>query len=285
MKRLLVPILLVSLLALFTGIQAEQMTNRPLLIKLGPAPNAHMAGLVAGRFKTQLANGWVTRVLFYYGSLVDVENNRFRATPEFYNMYKFLQAALALDPYNMDAYYFSQAAFTWGLGRVKEVNALLEHGMKYRTWDYWLPFYAGFNASYFLHDYEEGARFMEIAAERSGNSLPTQLAARYFYQAHETELGIIFLKTVLKQVRNENLRKVYETRLAALMAVREIETASKAFREKFGYSPEKLDQMVKTGFLVQIPDDPYGGRFFLGKDGLVESTSQFAFVDKGKDSH
>lgn len=280
MKRLLVPILLVSLMSVLTYVQARQMASRPLLIKLGPAPNAQVAKLAAGRFKPQLANWWVTKVLFYYGSLVDTEGNRFRATPEYYNMYKTLEAAVLLDPYNMDAYYFAQAAFTWELNRIKEVNALLEYGMRYRDWDYHLPFYAGFNASYFLHDYAEGARLMKIAAERSGNPLPVQLTARYFYQARETELGIIFLQTVLDQVRDEKMRKVYATRLSALKAVRKIELAIEAYRERFGEAPNQIDDLIVYDFLEVIPSDPYGGQFYFGIDGKVASTSNFAFARK-----
>jgi hypothetical protein len=283
MKRWLLPIFLVVLLAWLITLQAGQMTGRPLLVKLGPAPNARVVELISGRFKPQLANWWVMKVLFYYGSLVDVEKNQLQATPEYRNMYQTLEAAVILDPYNIDAYYFAQAAFTWGVHRVKEVNALLEHGMKYRSWDYWLPFYAGFNASYFLHDYAEGARLMKIAAKRSGSSLPTQLAARYFYQAGETKLGIVFLQTVIKQVKDEKLRGVYESRLLALQAVQVISDAVKDYRQRLGHSPQDIEALVKSGILAKVPTDPYGGRFYLSEDGLVQSTSRFAQANKGKD--
>ena len=46
-------------------------------------------------------------------------------------MYKTLQTAAKFDPYNSDAYYFAQAAFTWEVGRAKEVNQMLDYGMKH----------------------------------------------------------------------------------------------------------------------------------------------------------
>ncbi len=75
------------------------------------------------------------RVLFYYGTIIEKCQNNVFVRPEFYNIYKTLQAATQLDPYNEDTYYFVQAAFNWELERTREVNSVLEYGMKYRTWD------------------------------------------------------------------------------------------------------------------------------------------------------
>ncbi len=222
----------------------------------------------------------MTKVLFYFGSLVDVDDRQLKTAPEYFNMYKTLEAAVQLDPYNMDAYYFAQASFTWDLGRVKEVNSLLKYGMKYRDWDYQLPFYAGFNAAYFLHDYAEGARLMKVAAERSGSPLFTKLAARYFYQARETDLGVVFIQAVLEQTKDKKLRAVYQTRLGALQAVQVIEAAVKKYQQQFGHRPRSLDELVVYGLLVTLPKDPYGGKFSLSDDGAVTSSSHFAFAYK-----
>lgn len=280
MSRLLVLTVLLVLLTGLTVRQADQMSSRPLLVKLGSAPNAKVVNLIAGRYKAQLASWWVTKVLFYFGSLVDVDDRQLKTAPEYFNMYKTLEAAVQLDPYNMDAYYFAQASFTWGLGRIKDVNALLKYGMKYRDWDYQLPFYAGFNAAYFLHDYAEGARLMKVAAERSGSPLFTKLTARYFYQARETDLGVVFIQSVLKQTKDKNIRAVYQARLNALQAVQVIETAVKKYQQQFGHQPKNLDELVVYGFLMSLPKDPYGGKFSLSDDGTVTSSSKFALAYK-----
>lgn len=277
MKRAILVVVLFSLLCGLTLRQAQQLQARPILIKLGPPPDEQSVSLLAGDQKPFLSWWWVTRVIFYFGSLVEIDARKMRVAPEYYNMFKTIEAAVLLDPYNMDAYYFAQAAFTWDVGRARDVNALLLYGMKYRDWDYQLPFYAGFNAAYFLHDYREGARLMQLAAERSGNALLTTLAARYFYQARQTELGIAFLETMIRQTRDENLRMVYQTRLSALRAVREIELSVARFRERERRLPATLDELVDSGFLTHIPEDPYGGTFYLETDGSVASTSKFAF--------
>jgi hypothetical protein len=268
---------LILILCGLTVLQALQLRARPILIKLGPPPDAQSISLFAGEQKPFLAWQWVTKVMLYFGSLIEPDARKLKVPPEYYNMYKTIEAAIRLDPYNMDAYYFAQAAFTWEIGRAKEVNALLLYGMKYRDWDYQLPFYAGFNASYFLHDYAEGARLMRLAAERSGDVMLTNLAARYFYQARQTELGMAFLEMVISQTHDLKLRKVYMTRLAALRAVKEIESAVERYREQNGNLPESIDLLVNRGLLKQVPEDPYEGTFYLDTDGSVVSTSKFAF--------
>jgi hypothetical protein len=276
-KGAIVLTVVILTLGCLTVLQAKQLRARPVLIKLGPPPDSQSLSLFAGEQKPLLAWQWVTRVMFYYGSLFEPDARKIKVLPEYYNMYKTIEAAIRLDPYNMDAYYFSQAAFTWEIGRAKEVNALLLYGMKFRDWDYQLPFYAGFNASYFLHDYAEGARLMRLAAERSGSPLLTNLAARYFYQARQTDLGMAFLEMIIDQTRDLKLRKVYTTRLTALHAVKEIESAAELYHKQNGSLPRTIDVLVSSGFLKQIPADPYGGNFYLEKDGSVVSTSQFAF--------
>jgi tetratricopeptide (TPR) repeat protein len=191
-------------------------------------------------------------------------------------MFRTLETAAQLDPYNMDNYYFVQAAFTWELGRIAEVNALLEQGMKHRIWDPWLPFYIGFNRAYFLKDYAGAAPFMQIAAERSGNPLYAKLAARYFYESKQTELGLVFLETMIAQTKDKAVKATYQLRRDALLAVSEIERALAAFRDSRGHNPSTLHELVDAGFLQEFPADPYGGTFYLDANGLVRSTSKLA---------
>ena len=212
--------------------------------------------------------------------MVDENFNRRRERPEYYLMFKTLEKAVKLDPYNSDAYYFLQAEFTWGLNRARDVNKILAYGMKYRTWDYWLPFYAGFNAAYFLKDYKAAAAYMERAAEISGSSFYTNLASRYFHQAGRNDLAVVFLREMVKKARTDTLRRTYAKRLAALEAVRAIEDARDRFQRKKGHLPTSVEQLLHSGFLKRLPSDPYGGRFYLGPGAEVKSTSNFSETPK-----
>ena len=178
----------------------------------------------------------------------------------------------------MDAYYFAQAFLTWDVKQYKLANALLDYGMKYRTWDWYLPFFAGFNSAYFLKDYAAAAKYYKKASELSGSDLYTLLAGRYMQESGQTELAIGYLAAMEKGERNEALKKNYHTRLTAFREVRRIEIARDKFQKTRGHRPVTVEQLVRNGFLVPPPVDPYGGQFYLEPDGKVATTSKFAFA-------
>lgn len=256
---------------------ASYLKSRPVAVKLGYVPSAEVLRVAVGDQKLLVAHAAIVKVLVYFGSLVDKNQQKIVLPPEYLNMYKILQSSVKLDPYNSDAYYFAQAAFTWEVGRAEEVNLMLDYGMKYRTWDYMLPFYAGFNAAYFLKQYEPAARYMQRAAEISGNPLLATLAARYYFESDKSKIGIDFLETMEKSAKDEQTRKLYRLRREALQAVITIQAAVNQFRDQNGQFPRRLDDIVNKGILKQLPEDPYGGRFYLDESGTVRTTSKFAF--------
>lgn len=276
MKRLAFLLVAMLVLAAATISQARWLAERPVAIKLGYTPAAEVQRLLAGEHRLALSELSVIRTLFYFGSLVEEWKNQVMLPPEYFNMYKTIETAVKLDPYNMDAYYFAQSAFTWEVGRAREVNALLDYGMKYRTDDWYLPYFAGFNAAFFLQEYEQAAQYMERAAQLSGNPLFARLASRFFYEAGRTELGVAYLQGMIEDVRDPQQKKAYELRLQALLATRKIEQALAAWRSQHGGEPSDLQQLLAAGLLEKIPQDPYGGEFFLDETGRVRTTSKFA---------
>lgn len=252
------------------------LQDRPSAIKLGPPPNAKILRAASGEFAALYAECQIVKVLFYFGTLIEELKQNVIIQPEFFNMFKTMESSVILDPYNMDAYYFSQAAFTWELGRAAEVNALLDYGMKYRSWDYWLPFYAGFNAAYFLKDYQAAAAYMKRAAEISGDPLFTNLTARYFFESGRADLGMAFLDTMIAVSKDDAVKRTYQMRKEALTAVKVIETALKRYPRSYKDSLVSLKALVLEGYLDRIPEDPYGGEFYIDSDGRVRSTSKFS---------
>lgn len=251
------------------------LTARPIAVKLGLPPDARAIKIVTGDQRYLVANMLVSHVLFYYGALLEKDPRNITKRPEYFSMFKTLENVVKIDPYNMDAYYFTQAAFTWEVGRAGDVNKVLAYGMRYRDWDYQLPFFAGFNAAYFLKDYSAAAKYMQRAAELSDNPLFTTLAGRFFYEAGEHSLGVLFLDTMVKGARDAKVRKSYQMRLDALKAVNQLDNAVKRYAMEFGALPERLEQVVSAGIIQSVPTDPYGGSFYLDEHGKVLTTSDF----------
>jgi len=275
-RKLTLPLAIAVYLAIIIPL-TSYLKDRPVAVKLGYMPDAAAINMVAGDHKYLFAEYYVVKVLFYFGTLIDKQKNNINLKPEYLNMFKTLETAVKLDPYNMDAYYFTQAAFTWELGRARDVNRVLIYGMKYRTWDWTLPFYVAFNSAYFLKEYADAAEYMKKAADISGNPLLTNLAARYFYETGRNDLGILFLETMEKGAKDQKVKDIYSLRRKALIAVNILSDGIKKFTAINGSPPADLQQLVSTGVISVVPKDPYGGTFYLDKDGMVRSTSKFAF--------
>ena len=252
--------------------------SRPVVNKIGYIPEAEILKITTGDQRYLISEWAVFKVMLYFGGMVDKNANNLKLPPEYANMARILSTAVLLDPYNMDAYYLAQAAFVWDVkGAARDVNKLLIYGMRYRTWDYNLPFFAGFNAAYFLHDYRTAADFMKKAAELSGDPLFANLSARYFHEAGRTELGILFIDSMEQGAKDEKVKKSFRIRKEALQGAQLIAAAAARYKEMLKINPASVEELATRGFLKRVPKDPYGGQYYLTDKGKVESTSKFAF--------
>ncbi|PLY03565.1 MAG: hypothetical protein C0623_00685 [Desulfuromonas sp.] len=277
MIRYLLFIALFGTLVLVTIPFSGYMNDRPVALKLGYTPRAEVLKIVSGEHRYLVASTNVIRVLFYFGSLNEEYANRNLTPPEYARMYETLIQSVKLDPYNQDLYYFAQATFTWDVGRIKEVNKLLEYGMKYRVDDFNLPFWAGFNTAYFLKDYDKAAAYMQKAAEISNSPFFTKLAARFFHEAGRNDLGIAFLDTMIRTAKDRKIKDSLLLRKRALAQLRNLQQLVDRFHGETGLWPETIDTLKDKGYLDFIPADPYGGVYIIEPTGTVKTTSNLTF--------
>jgi hypothetical protein len=276
-SKFLLPSLICAYLILILPF-TTYLCNRPVINKVGYIPEAEVLKFTVGDHRYLIAEMAVFKAMLYFGDMYDTKVKNLKLPPEYGNMAKMLSNAALLDPYNVDTYYLAQAAFVWDVkDSARDINKLLIYGMRYRTWDFYLPFFAGFNSAYFLHDYRAAADFMQKAALLSGDPLFANLSARYFHQAGHTELGIMFIDSMEKGAKDDKIRQSFHLRKDALVAAQSVFDAVIKFREVYKSNPASINQLVSLGFLKSLPKDPYGGQFYLTDKGTVESTSKFAF--------
>jgi tetratricopeptide (TPR) repeat protein len=262
---------------------ASYMKNKPFMEKMGYVPKGDVLKLISADQGPLVAAGLVMKVLFYFGSLVDYAGNKVDTQADYPAISRAIHSAVRVDPYNMDAYYFAQATLVWDAGQIQLVNRLLEYGMRYRTWDYYLPFFAGFNYAYFLKDYENAAKYYKLAGDVSGSELYIKLASRYFYESGQSAMAIAYLSAMEKSARNDAIRKNFHTRLVAIKEAHRIELARDRFIKDRRHLPSTVDELIRDGYLTVKPVDPYGGTFYLEPNGAVRSSSKFAFGSPSKD--
>lgn len=260
------------------------LKNKPYEEKLGYMPKGEVLRYISADQKELMAASMVMKVLFYFGSLVDKSFNKLDTPPDYPAISRSIHSAVILDPYNMDAYYFAQATLVWEVKQVQLASDLMEYGMRYRTWDYSLPFFAGFNYAYFMKDYSKAAEFYKRAAELSGSELFTQLTGRYLYESGKSKMAIDYLTIMEKGASTPAIRKSFQIRLKALKEGRRIELARDQYISATGRAPASVEELVRSGYLDGAPVDPYGGRFYFEADGSVRSTSKFAFGTRSKQS-
>lgn len=286
MQRSGLMILLAGLLgyALLIGPFTSYMAHKPMVEKLGYVPSVKVLKPLSADQKEVVAASLVFKVMMYYGDVVGrmMAGDQTAAPADLKGMSRLLHNTVQLDPYNMDAYYFAQSFLTWDAKQYQVANEMLEYGMKYRTWDWNLPFFAGFNSAFFMHDYQKAAQFFQKTGELSGAQLHIQLAGRYLQQSGQTELAIRYLTGMVRSAKNSAVQKTYQIRLEAFQQVHRIEVAAQRYLKEKGTHPATVEQLEQGGYLSPAPVDPYGGHFYFDESGKVATTSKFAFATKTK---
>jgi len=215
------------------------------------------------------------KALVYLGSTYE-RKEEFRVEAwEWKWIYHVLDTSTSLDPYFLDPYYFGNANLTWGGGLIKEANALMGKGSRYRSWDYLLPFYMGFNEFYFLGDNEKASEsLMEASRRPDASPLYASLAVKLAYKERRTENAIAFQEYILEHTKEPELRKEYEARLNALRGLGYLEKAVVKYKGRFGRYPRKIDDLITKHIIDKVPAEPYGGSYYITSLGQVKTTSE-----------
>jgi tetratricopeptide (TPR) repeat protein len=257
----------------------DYLIKRPFVERLGYVPRPEVMRLVSADQKQLVGESLIMSVVMYFGGAVNqVAANKINVPLNFQGMKNSIEVAIKVDPYNLDSYYFTQAIMVWDMKQVREANELLEFGMKYRDWDWYLPFFLGFNYSFILKDYATAAKYYERVGVLTGNELSINLAGRYLYEAGETSQAIAYLSAMVQTATNDAIKKSLQTRLSAFKAVKQIEQARDSYVKKFKKKPASVAQLMSAHFLASLPRDPYGGSFYIDEKGRVRSTSKFAYL-------
>lgn len=253
----------------------RQMQNRSDTAKVGYAPHPAVLKAISTDQKV-LSSALLIFKAITHGNLSQPHQTANATAKSFQdNTFKTLYTATRLDPYNMDAYYLAQA-MVWNKSNTSQICELLEFGMQHRTWDFYLPFFAGFNYSYFLQDYTNAAKNYKKAAALTNSPLLARLTGRYLYEGGQTDMAITYIKTMLKSAHQPAIKKTYSMRLKVLQEIQRIETSIKDFSSLYGKKPSNIKELLSTGNLLKPPVDPYGGVFYLDDNGKPRTTSKMA---------
>ncbi|MBW1981201.1 MAG: hypothetical protein JRJ12_08255 [Deltaproteobacteria bacterium] len=277
MKRLVLFLFILTLCAVFFYKVDRMRHTQPMPVKLLLLPSKQMTRVISFGYRLLASQLIFYNSMFFVGSLDSPPT-----VPTYQELFHTLDTVTYLDPYNMDGYYFAQGLLSWNRSFIEPLNSLLLRGMSYRKWDWYLPFFYGFNQFYFLKNPKKAAPYLRRAYRLNPENefLPT-LIARLYYQGDETRAAIDYLEEMSRTASSKNLRRWINVRLRALRTVLFLEEAMERYEKRFGRKPARLEELIAARILRAIPPDPYGGKFYLDAKGRVRTTSNFAFSRQG----
>ena len=181
-----------------------------------------------------------------------------------------------LDPKFSFAYLAGGTVLGVWAGLVPESIELLTKGMRYNPQVWQLPFTAGYDYYYELHDVAMAAKYFRIAAMLPGcPEYVPKLAARMTVAAGDPDAALEFLQRFHQQIQDERLREAIEQRMKEVIAERDIrflEEAVRHYRARYRKLPTRLENLVTRGIIPQLPVEPFGKAYQLkASDGTVST--------------
>jgi hypothetical protein len=179
-----------------------------------------------------------------------------------------------LDPYFWDPYHFAFMLLAWDFGDMDAAREIMEKAIQYRDRDWRPPYYIGFGCFHFQKNMPCATKYLARAALFPG--VPehiTLLASRLHVYANTHRPALVFLKQSLMETENPGTRLRLEKRILALERLDLLEGAVRRFHAEYQRLPETLHELTEKGILDAIPEDPYGGEFYILENGRVFTSS------------
>lgn len=210
------------------------------------------------------------------GKIINKEKMNISQADFFYNTADIITS---LDPWFWDAYLMSSMILVWDFNRVDLANKLLKKATTYRTWDFNPPYYLGFNHYYFLKDNATASTYLMEAAKRGGGpSFLVPLATRLSVYQNSLIPAILLLEEQLKTTQDPLMMTHLQTRLEVIITLDKLEKKVKEYKSRHGHFPKELSDLVSGNLIENLPEDPYGGTFYILPNGRVFTTSKLRFM-------
>jgi len=158
---------------------------------------------------------------------------------------------------------------------VREALDILQRGWETHPDKWRFPFYIGYIHYFSLGDPIAGARSLEDASGIAGSpGYLSLLAARMYSEGRAPETALAFLERMIRQEADPKRVEMLQGRVRDVIVERDIQAMERAvgeYRARTGALPGRLIDLVRTGLIRSIPEEPHGGAYILFADGTVRS--------------
>ena len=194
-------------------------------------------------------------------------------------LYRAFDIITTLDPKFVRAYEAGGLALTTLVVLPEESNRLLLKGIEHNPAEWKLLFYLGINYYFELYDDAKAAEYMAQASRVPGAPAGlVAIAANLFASAKSPQQAVDILATAYHNTTDESAKQLLELRLKIMLAERDVvmlEQAINRYTALQGRRPARLEDLVTTGLLQELPQEPAGGRYVYDATTGVVSSSEF----------
>ena len=269
-KIIIVGLLLISL-AIFSVLKIE--TDR---VPRKKVPGSSIIYLPSGKYLKYATFGYSSLVadliyiwaIQYYGSF-DI--------PDRFNYLEHIFSIIAeLDPKYVDPYEVGALIAVYEAHDANLAFKILDMGLE-KNPDMWIfPLQAGHIAQMNLKDYELAREYYRKAMEiPSAPSIAKRLYASAAYKTMDYQEAWATWREVYETSTEQWIKDIASNQLYRIKATVDTEALSSAvkqFKEKYGRFPSDLSQLVRAGFIKEVPKDLDGNDYLYDpKTGEVKA--------------
>ncbi|MBX9848236.1 MAG: hypothetical protein K2X64_02995 [Rhodocyclaceae bacterium] len=184
-----------------------------------------------------------------------------------------LQTAVSwLNPAHEDNYYTAAAILPWN-GQLDSAQLVLQRATYARPNDFQPAFFYAFHLLHFKQDPVAASGWLSQAARRMTNEheqlVMQNYAARWMDRSRDLDNAIAVVADMAKQTRRADFRSYLEQRIKRLENLKYLREHALVFEQRFGRPLHAVDELINAGILSEIPSDPFGFGYAMGRDGLI----------------
>lgn len=268
-KKVIIAILLLTIIANFAYRIDYQRTPHEIIGELMYFPSGYALRALSVGFNGPLADLVWLRFVQYYGE--------HRMTDARFDlMYHILDILTTLDPKFIYAYTLGALMLTHDAERPDQAESLLKKGMISNHDDWRIPFIHGFINYVFLKNYRVAQTYFRLATTKPNSP---DMAKRWYAFITFLKLGDLNTSLALWIDLYNNTDNPEEKAIAStyIMNIRMqigldlLNQKIEEFTRAFGQPPASLRDLVVSGMLQRIPDEPHGGSYYL-RNGKAHSS-------------
>lgn len=166
--------------------------------------------------------------------------------------------------------YYAAAALLPDTGHLSEAQYVLAQAQLMRPQDATPLYFYAFNQLYFEGDPLKASETLFKGAERlndMSDRLSMQATATSWLSRIDWNQAIAIIRYMQKTTRNQELHRYMAKRILRLENYLQIRAASLRYQKDKGIIPKMPVDLVKEGYLAEVPKDPFAKEYYLDKQG------------------